>query len=686
MTRNYLLVLCLPLLLLCLEGCTPQADSVVKTDPVDWPSKFPNVLDLHASPDSAFDRGPSAFSDRGSWFAYALPQTDEGAAIGSFAGPYLFTQDNGVWISRFLSQLEIAVVGEQPISLDLGTAQLVGNNYYPGLLRQQFRFAEPDLQVTTSLFFISSRTACIKVELQSSQALQLQVGWRGDTYMEDVLFSAKPDGIQIHFVKNAHQGHLTIPLAQKLEATATDNSYQLRLAPVSLEPQESLSIALFQSFCFSAEEWEKEKRSLPQSKEELQVAADDNRLRWNAWIETILQDIEPPYQTASYEAIAVKSLLTLIGNWRSAAGFLPHQGLFPSYHYEWFHGFWAWDSWKHAVSLARFHPALAQDQIRAMFDFQNAEGMVADCVYRDTIIENHNWRNTKPPLAAWAIWETYEQSQDEGFLAEVYPLAKRYHQWWYAYRDYDQNGLCEYGSTDGTLIAAKWESGMDNAVRFDETRLLKSKTQAGAWSMNRESVDLNAYLLADKSYLSKIATVLGNSQEANLFRQDADSLKNTIQNVFFSEKTGWFHDIDLETKQPILHYGAEGWIPLWAGAATREQAERVRLNMMDTAKFATYIPFPTLAASEEGFEAVESYWRGPVWLDQAYFAIEALKRFGFEEDAQGFSRQLFDRLEGLKDSSGPIRENYNPLTGEGYESAHFSWSAAHLLLLLTADH
>ena len=45
---------------------------------------------------------------------------------------------------------------------------------------------------------------------------------------------------------------------------------------------------------------------------------------------------------------------------------------------------------------------------------------------------------------------------------------KQYHNWWYRDRDHDQDGICEYGSTDGSLIAAMWESGMDNAVRFDD--------------------------------------------------------------------------------------------------------------------------------------------------------------------------------------------------------------------------
>ena len=63
-------------------------------------------------------------------------------------------------------------------------------------------------------------------------------------------------------------------------------------------------------------------------------------------------------------------------------------------------------------------------------------------------------------------------------MAELYPQIVKYHEWWYKNRDHDGNGLCEYGSTDGTEIAARWESGMDNAVRFDDIKMLNGIIRA----------------------------------------------------------------------------------------------------------------------------------------------------------------------------------------------------------------
>jgi putative isomerase len=202
-------------------------------------------------------------------------------------------------------------------------------------------------------------------------------------------------------------------------------------------------------------------------------------------------------------------------------------------------------------------------------------------------------------------------------------------------------------------------------------------------SMNRESVDLNAYLCEEKRYLSLITKELSLSAKSDQYQEEYSKLKEDIQTAFWNEEMGWFCDLSLETKEPLQIYGAEGWIPLWTNLAKPEQAVAVAQTMLDTTKFATYIPFPTLTADHPDFKPNHGYWRGPVWLDQAYFAIEGLRNYGYDDEALQFSKNLFDRLEGLKNADDPIRENYHPHIGEGMESKHFSWSAAHLMMLLT---
>jgi putative isomerase len=103
--------------------------------------------------------------------------------------------------------------------------------------------------------------------------------------------------------------------------------------------------------------------------------------------------------------------------------------------------------------------------------------------------------------------------------------------------------------------------------------------------------------------------------------------------------------------------------------------------MVDPDRFASAIPLPTLSQAHPEFDPLNGYWRGPVWLDQAYFGVVAMERYGFMEEAEAMRDRLLSNPQGLT-GSGPIFENYHPVTREGLNAPHFSWSAAHLLMLL----
>jgi len=402
-----------------------------------------------------------------------------------------------------------------------------------------------------------------------------------------------------------------------------------------------------------------------------------NRTRWAGYLDSVQSSQLPGLPDAIAERVSVKAILTLLGNWRAARGDLHHDGVIPSYSNPDFNGFWAWDSWKHVAALTQFAPELARDQMRAMFDYQATDGMVPDCIYLDKA--NNNWRDTKPPLAVWAALKVYRATGDKAFLAEMYDKLALYHRWWFKARDHDHNGLAEYGSTDGTRIAAAWESGMDNAVRFDAVSMLKNSEHA--WSMNQESVDLNAYLYKEEIDLAQIAKILGKTQDHTQWLKQAAATKVAVQVRMFDTTLGYFFDAKLGSNELVRVYGSEGWAPLWAGAASLEQARAVTRVMLDPNKFATVMPFPTLAKDDPRFSPIKGYWRGPVWLDQAYFGVEALRRYGYDKQADDMARRLVLNAKGLTQQA-PMYENYDPLTGQGYQSPNFSWSAAGYLLLL----
>ncbi|MEX0361778.1 MAG: trehalase family glycosidase, partial [Allomuricauda sp.] len=369
-------------------------------------------------------------------------------------------------------------------------------------------------------------------------------------------------------------------------------SYKARKSAITIPPNSSREFLVSQSFIFPEYAWDTEKDAI--HKMDFDTLLHARQMEKDQELAAVQSKAAVKFKDSAYAVVLAKAQLTLQNNWRIAAGELKHQGLFPSYHYEWFHGFWSWDSWKHAAGLSLYAPELAKDQMRAMFDFQLENGFIVDCVYRDTSIEPHNFRDTKPPLATWAVAKITQMDSDTSFVKEMYPKLKKYHEWWYVDRDHDQDGLCEYGSTDGTLIAAKWESGMDNAIRFDHSKILKNSE--GAYSLDQESVDLNAYLYAEKIYLGSLAQVLNLKDEAQKWRLEAEHLKQRIQMQFYDEDDGWFYDTNLSGDQFVKGAGSEGWIPLWAKVATGQQAEAVKNQMLDPKKFYVKVPFQTMAA------------------------------------------------------------------------------------------
>lgn len=662
------------MLVLSMYGCTPEQTEL---DMVRLRTDFPNVLDITGTPQDIHDFETFFFSDQGAWFGFSLPDIKKTQIDGiGFVGPFLLS--HGSWLASSLTDLEI-LQSDNGIDFTPASLMTVTSTYYPGLIRIDYR--NEDLNVVQELCFADASTALINVEVNNLtvNGKYIKMNWNGQIWMEGVELTTSKRQVHFHMVTSDDLLTLSFPEAQGYQVEeAGPNGYgMMGTLAQTIEPGASYEETLTMTYTSVVGKLESETWDItPPSHELVEGVFNQNELRWNGYINSILADKTELLQDSEYQQVAVKALQTMILNWRAPRGALRHGGLFPSAAVWYFNGFWGWDSWKHVVALARFAPEIAEDQILTMFDFQDEHGMIADCIYADS--KENNWRNTKPPLAAWAVSELYDQSENIEFVRAIYPRLVKYHKWWYENRDHNQNGLCEYGSTDGTLVAAKWESGVDDGIHYDESKILQNN--ATAWSLDQESVDLNSYLYLEKLYLAKLSELLGDETTAKKYTHAAGVLKLRIREDMYDTQTGFFYDVGIFDRTFIPVYGPQGWIPLWTGVASVEQAAAVCEKILDPEHFSTYIPFPTVSKSNPAY--LTGYWRGPVWLDQVYFGISGLRQYGYEEDAIRFTRQILDRCEGLKGAQGPIRENYNPDTGEGMKVNHFSWSAAHLLMML----
>lgn len=726
--------------------CNLNAYGSVKNTSVN---DFRNVLNVQGNPqvnlnDSYSTNVSNPFSDMGAWHAYYLPEKGATNLYGGFAGPLIVGEEYPINLSDTISKITLTNSDTGEV-YDLSKAKNIMFDFYPGKLVQTYEL--DDFNLKLELIFATNRSALIKTEIENKKNtdLNLNLEWSGNIFNKSPYtisvnengeknydlgqtLEATKNGVQVNFSNirstwsffSTDQTKFNVEYDGNTSTSINGNTYVTKLDNVvNIKPENTFKTFSTQSYTFTTEEFNNEQVKINDLLENGDTYFNDNTNRWQNYLNKAFSNTEKD-SDPHYKDAAVKSIITLTTNWRSAAGAIKHDGIVPSLSYKWFVGMWAWDSWKQAVATANFDGELAKNNIRALFDYQIKgddsvrpydKGTIIDAIFYNKDEqrggEGGNWneRNSKPPLAAWAVWNVYKETNDIEFLKEMYPKLVDYHNWWYTNRDHDKNGIAEYGgmvhpannSEDEIILAAAWESGMDNATRFDKegfgsddagVHVFENKDNNGntvGYSINQESVDLNSYLYAEKGFLKSMADILGKTEDSQKYEIEAKNVGEYIRNNMFDKETGFFYDLQINEdgseKKLLVNRGkgTEGWMPLWAKVATQDEGELVKENIMDPSKFNTYMPLPTASKDNPKFNP-NKYWRGPVWMDQALYGIESLQNYGFKDEAKTLTKKLFDNAEGLI-GDGPIRENYNPETGQGLHTKNFSWSASAYYLL-----
>jgi putative isomerase len=199
-----------------------------------------------------------------------------------------------------------------------------------------------------------------------------------------------------------------------------------------------------------------------------------------------------------------------------------------------------------------------------------------------------------------------------------------------------------------------WESGVDNnpAVSGDPADVT-------------EGVDLQCYLYREYVALAVLSQKLGFTTRSGEFQKQADDLKRLIQQKMWSEADGTFLNIDSRTGQFVRIKSWTNFIPLWAGVATREQAQRmIRQHLLNPREFWAPGGIRSLTPDEPLYDPKAGYWRGPVWVISNYLMMHGLINYGFQKEGRELAAKTVSLL--LRDLrvSGSMRENYQPETGE----------------------
>ena len=352
---------------------------------------------------------------------------------------------------------------------------------------------------------------------------------------------------------------------------------------------------------------------------------------------------------------------TLMGNVYESEGFpwSPYRCITPGKGWKWFHGIWNWDSAFHSYGVARWDTELAKEGVLGFFKFQREDGLLPDVIYENgEIISSFG----KPPVFGWTVRRIYELDNDKDFLKEIYPKLVHNAVFWEEKRCYD--GLFFYNAdnseTDDYLMRVKYESGCDNSVRWD-----KGITEYWA-------VDLNCFMVMFYRSLSFIAKELDLEDESKKWHEKEIKLSELINEKLWDKEKQHYSDANKFTGEVSKVLTPASFMPLYIGIASKEQAEA--MNIIAREKFRGKMP----TVSFDNPEYSSNYWRGPTWLNVAYFAAKGLKNYGFEI-ADEIRESILNMCH--EEKSG-IYENYNSDNGKGLCCGNFSWSCVFIIEFL----
>jgi len=402
---------------------------------------------------------------------------------------------------------------------------------------------------------------------------------------------------------------------------------------------------------------------------------------------------------------------------------------------------WCWDSGFIALGLSSFNKQSAFDEIRSMFKGQWSNGMLPHINFHHEDsgyfpgpdvwgTKKCPWspKNlatsgiTQPPVFGFIlsmIAERFGEDDEEflEFVKEMYPKVKAFHLYLYTNRDPLKEGL--------VYISHNWESGTDNSPLWDEVLDKMDVSEARDVSALRRDlknvdasqrptnenykryiylVDLfrecnyddarifeqtpfaiqdvlfNAMLIRSNEGLIHLASLIG-EDASEIVLWNRRSIK-ALNYKCWNEADGFYYDFDLKANKQIKVKVSNGFMPLFAGVCSQQQAEKLKLILLHSFKSDTYLMCSSSAVDEQAFNPVK-YWRGPIWINVNWMLYNGLRRFGFEqlaEQVKSDSLQLVERT-GFYEYFDPRAEKADGDRGLG--GNYFSWTAALYLDFIT---
>ena len=367
---------------------------------------------------------------------------------------------------------------------------------------------------------------------------------------------------------------------------------------------------------------------------------------------------------------------------REPDGILSHKFIVPGATYS--NSLWDWDCWLTNIALRSFtEEDISEYEKGCVINF--LEHMDDDGKIPIFITPTMEWYNFdgsfpsnihKPCLAQHAEFIVKTNNDDVEWLRPYFDKMLKFIDYYYNNQRHS-SGLY-YWINDCAI-------GVDN----DPSTYYRPENSSA-------SIYLNCLMYKELTAVCYLGNLL--NIDVSFYKKEAENLLKTVRDLCYDEKDGMYYSADLNLL-PVdpnskLHSGAprhwdtliqrigcwSGFMAMWAGIATPEQAQRmVKENLLDEKGFWAPYGVRTLSKYEKMYRIVKSgnpsCWLGPIWGISNYMVFDGLLKYGFIEEAKELAARSVKLFAQDIEKTGELHEYYDPESGEPINNPGFqNWN------------
>lgn len=348
---------------------------------------------------------------------------------------------------------------------------------------------------------------------------------------------------------------------------------------------------------------------------------------------------------------------------REPAGIMKYKFLVPGGGYT---TLWDWDSFFMACSVDEELLEYSKGSVCNLIENMGKNGRPAKNLSPDGEVDT---RTTALPLQAQYAYIIAKRIGDFSWVEKYWNHFEKMIEWFDMYRT--NNGYYVYQNIFG--------NGIDN-----------NPSVYGRGTMSTSPCDLISFMYRELCAMKKLAHMFHPEREEH-YRVKAEILREFFREKYFDRMDKCFYAIDCNINPGETTMQEINWVtylkfrswanifPLWAGLATKEQAECVHKYIMSEEHFLSVCGIRSHAKSDPIYNNVPmgnpSNWQGPVWGLSTFLTAYALARYGYYEDALNAAMRLIKTYAQDILQNGCVHEFYHGDTGQPVIRPNFtSWN------------